>query len=1475
KHYILSKKLTTSLGNTTAVFSTNNLAKFNVSVSCITGYTFSKMTFNSETSTVNMNLNPGDAVYISPNTDYYFGSLNVYAYDKTIGRDYNYSFLNNSGNYDTSANAVNNINIQDFTVIKDDKFQYYQVSPGSITASYCIESENLTLDNITCNDYYQNTNGFNNLSSNGLYLNLYNSLGKLAASNKYTNNTTSTSGTINNCNLSSGNYNINVMIPQYTKTINSLDVNVTALYVQKVKVMNPFDTTKPLSNGNIHIYYDGVSTNYTLDSNGCAVVAKGTVINPTDIIVSADTSKGMVIYSPNTVPSENEIDITKSISEMKQYSIYPDNLLANSLTKINLANANMKLTNNDLTYSTNLDSTGKKTLYLDGGQYSAVIYGFQNLSNKYYITSTIDAVNNNQTIINTLNTAQITTDKKVNVKLNCDDSLINSIEGSLYVSPNVKIDYSYCDILNNLCYNGTYESTANDKKSLKFGQTITASALIKGTSFKPLDNVNYSISFKDEFNNNVTLSYDQNNYMSAIFTQNEKIAASLSFYVPDGSFTLPENLSGNIKLYFNLDIGRLGVIKTNEINITANADKYYKISVIDPQGNMSKGGTINLVNTTNGGSRTATYSITSSGLAFIKKSDVQYGTTYNLAINGTVKNTGETFICNKIFNSTITAYKADNCSNVTISTNFNTEVNCIGGNLSIISNGKKIYDSFVNFDANGNATIWLDKSKYDFQLIDSFDTSSYYLSADNIDLNTTSKVIFDGINLCKTHIETSFDKTIISDSSCKYKITAYGSCDVYLPYNLTFNYISTKNKLTYTGSFKTESGKVNNISAGNTIKLSGSLINNNVTNNESVAALLNLSDENNSKIDMGSNSIRTVITQNSEIIQTFYSYSSYYYDNGVKKKCYSFYIPDDMIKGTYQVQFFIDSNDTSDEIKSSIYNFTVNDNKYYNITVNDPSGKPSKGGKITIKNVDYNYDVTSVDIDSNGNANIDKNLFSFSDNCKMFITGYTNSTNELFESVKNFSINTKTYTPNASVKVNCSTIKPADKTIKDAYFGISYGNSLIYKNYIYSSTDIKNSISNYDNFNVYLEKGVFDFYMNLSCTDSSNTTSVYNMTADNIDTTKTDSVTFDSSNTSLVTPINDSGQPLKDFCLQYGWNDKFYTIDFNAITSSPKEYFTKNKLISVKAVNYTERTDDDFIYYKKNILISGDKTDIHYGKGQNTISNNLYFQNTIITGSIFKPNITKITTSDGYTITESSIALDSSTITLNISKDGVLIKSLSGTYGNGITITSSDISSGVYSVQVVISSPVIGQIKSNPTKVLIYNGIDDLCNFYNLSNAGQTVSSSGINIASGNAAIYDGSSKVYDFAKDNNKVLKTSLVSGKSYTISENYLDTSNILRLYTASFNYNEGYTSFYIQEPSTVRTVTITGLPNSIVKITKGTLASSSVLMNSKGTLTAKLDDGTYTITMKGYDASNKYCEVTKTIIVDSSSTSYNLNN
>ena len=800
-NYLLSSGFIVNDTNSTACLKTSDLIKIGVNASNVGGYIGSEvgLSLNYNSSYENyssFNIKNGGVLTVSSSLKPTVNYILEKSIDNSTGNIYRYD-------YNSNKNSNSQVPISIDTTINLDKFTFNFTNqtnsvdmPASINSNYSIQTGNFTIEEIekiTLFDF------MNEIKSNQapISFNLSNASNQIIRSTslgEYSGYTSETSQQYTDYTIPKGTYTASIMLPKdaLNVTNNTFTVNVTTDNMEIIKVMNPFDITKPAVNATVSVNGSSCIT----DANGCVYVNKNSIGQASDINIEYydNNNDSTAIFSPDSItPDANGvIQISKSISALKKLSIDCSSMSSNFSCYENISSAN-----GTTMYSNSICNKGTN-LYLESGSYSLRISNeWESSSEKYLILKSINlstdtnikidksqlhktTINNNGQSINGIS-FMITDSTNPNSNLyqwfNPNTSVVYFMPG-LNINANINI---------NNCFNNniSFDTSQGGSNIINIGKSYTIAASNVSSTLTPDGQLSADLTVTDEYSNNLTVM--NNPVMSAVISQNGQDVETLTQYSISSqntyAFDLNGDIAGSVQVRFLMDMGSMGKISSSSFALNISTDGYTKLTIDDPLGANATNGTVLLGTVSDWNNQFQnhyTYKISKSGTVYIKSSDLDSNTKYKLLIYGLTSSTNDLFVYYRDLDLNNTTYLSQNSAKVNIKSTLNSPSS--NGNVYIEISGydipiKEYYNNYTstnNWNNYNNFNLYADKGLYNlFMFINCYNANgndtTYVLCQNGIDTTNNSSISFDSSNLSR--IKVISDAVNANISNCNISLS--------------------------------------------------------------------------------------------------------------------------------------------------------------------------------------------------------------------------------------------------------------------------------------------------------------------------------------------------------------------------------------------------------------------------------------------------------------------------------------------------------------------------------------------------------------------------------------------------------------------------------------------------------------------------------------------------------------------------------
>ncbi|GFZ33957.1 hypothetical protein CSC2_44830 [Clostridium zeae] len=855
-----------------------------------------------------------------------------------------------TGSYECKALAQNTIDttkcVVEYSNIPTNLNKYSQLSfNAKISAGqFVLTNMNYIWNGKSNNDFY-------NYGSSSSGINIYNSENKFLSwnpvgSNNFDSNLMFFSSVSN---LYGGNFKIKLDLEGLGLVDNGFNLSVTGDDL-KIKVMDPFDTSKPLMNGNVYLRgYGNLVGGYKTGRDGYVYIPKSN-IQTNKLIVAAESDKGIALFESQVDTTISETTIATPITALKNINIKP----LDSIGGISLSNSDIEFSGNG--YNSfkvaKLDINGQKTVYTNFDVSKIYVKNSTSFL-KYSYSGQGDVVIDNK------NTA------KLNVSLvpNAYSSLnINDNNQSTFIVQNSGIynvsvgSYKYSYFAGSMNYSGDFTTTSGSTKDLKFGTTLNLAAdyySVDGTTpsntVKPNQNINMTVNFKDEFGNSVS-PMQQVSLTYIVKTNGTEIKRgavsgsgiiSVNPNIVADSFDLAFEASYNNQKY-----------TSNSLNYKMNLADYQKVTVKDPLGNLINEGTFGSSNYQLSGV------MINNGIAYIDK-NILLNKPSNVSLRG-VSSTGYSVIYMGLtLDSNTIEIKDSTADKFSITANLPANSNNI--NLSLYPNNKGGSQGYSGYYENYNMDqfnkmyknnyVWITKGSYvinvnstiygattneNYALVDTISgtkaVSLDYTKTTRILLNSSNSFDIGGYNFNIENV--SINMQISSNSINRI------SSNVVTGYSVNLN-DSKLGSIGYNKLLSTPiAGDSYTINIGNKYKVKAdNTASSNIAPNDNAKAVISVSDEYDNNFYTNSmNGVKASIELSADgqlvntVQQTIYLGSNPYEMNFTPNVGTNF-------SAVFKLSIF------GTVYSSNTLSYTLDTSNYNVINVKDPSGKPLAKGE--------------------------------------------------------------------------------------------------------------------------------------------------------------------------------------------------------------------------------------------------------------------------------------------------------------------------------------------------------------------------------------------------------------------------------------------------------------------------------------------------------------------------------------------------
>lgn len=555
--------------------------------------------------------------YNLSNLTYSFKSISNWMLGKGVNSEYKFSTKYNILKDSTKTIDLTNLKLQ------------YNNAPQSVMYNEGIElGISLSNDDLKLIDY-QNTIMANQNNTDYDYdynerMSFYNEKGKLVKkidSRIYGINSIH----LYNVDANPGVYTAKLELIGLKANNQGFNITVSENNTVKLRIMDPFDTTKPLEDAVVKFGgKEGLGRTLKTDRDGYVLLDKNLLSESVPIKVIASKDGVPIIFkTPKNTYTKSET-ISVPISAIKLVNIKPKDYNG----KVSIANKKVEVREQEGYYSSIasllLDKSGNGKLYTNMSLDNLLVISDEfTLSTKYTGTGDIifDNVNlglvNVNFSVNYHNPIQIENTKTGEV-------FSISKSGKYYLSPG-NYNYRYNkDIYN---YYGNVDIVSGGTKQLQFGEKITNVITTPKSKVEVGEEVFIKVDSKDEYGNKV--SYNRWN-VDLIVSQNgiEVERYKNPSYYEEGTYKCKLNTiaeSFNAKLEITMNDG--SKITTNDLAFSMNLLNYKKVNVKAPNGDSVTSG--KLIITRESGANTKEVPIIA-GITYIDKNYLSQESNYNV-----------------------------------------------------------------------------------------------------------------------------------------------------------------------------------------------------------------------------------------------------------------------------------------------------------------------------------------------------------------------------------------------------------------------------------------------------------------------------------------------------------------------------------------------------------------------------------------------------------------------------------------------------------------------------------------------------------------------------------------------------------------------------------------------------------------------------------------------------------------------------
>ncbi|MBK1813870.1 S8 family serine peptidase [Clostridium sp. YIM B02505] len=664
----------------------------------------------------------------------------IYIYPKIVNGELTERFeVDYSGNYQITAGTIINsfeLSIADITSLRNKSYYFsgqlqcnalaqnnidiskcnvqYANTPLSVNKNDSLNfNSKVTAGAFTLSSFYSShswkgmNDSFNYYTDDGIGLNIYNSENKFLMWNSFYMSGYDVSNGFNAnaylSNLYGGDFKIKLDLEGLNLIDNGFSIKVVGDDI-KIKVMDPFDITKPLSNGTVSLDGYGNGNDYKTSKDGYVYIPKSNLQNNSNVIVKAEGDKGIAVFRSSVNISGSEATISTPTTLLKNIIVKP----LDSDNGINLASAELRVnTKGYNNYKLGLlNAFGQANLYTNFDISKVFVQNGTSFLNTTY-SGQGDVVIDNKNI-GKLNVSLLS-NKYLNITVDNSSNFSIQASGSYNLSAG---SYGYNYNNSNINYSGSLNISAGETKELKFGSTLSLSAdyysndgTTSSNVIKPGQNIGINVRFKDEFGNFVYPSQQTSfTYVVAINgIEARRGSVTGSGYVLINPNIIADSFDVSFETTYNNQR-----YASNTLNYKINLDNYQKIAVRDPEGNPINEGKFGNSNYQLNGT------IINNGNAYIDKNLLQSGA-YNVSLSG-ISSSGHSVIYRDLtLNSNTVEIKDSSANKVPVTANVPLNSGNITLNL-LTQTGANTYSEYYSVEQFNklykNNYLWITSADY-------------------------------------------------------------------------------------------------------------------------------------------------------------------------------------------------------------------------------------------------------------------------------------------------------------------------------------------------------------------------------------------------------------------------------------------------------------------------------------------------------------------------------------------------------------------------------------------------------------------------------------------------------------------------------------------------------------------------------------------------------------------------------------------
>lgn len=609
----------------------------------------------------------------------------------------------------------------------------------------------------------------------------------------------------------SGRYKVEVYDNISNKKVNSKDsyINVDSSGIIKVRVMSPLDINKPAKGVR-------VSDSYVTNELGFVYIPIDELKEPVNFKFKEGSS--IFAYSIPKMELINNPVVAKTASSFMKYNFS----ITNNISNIDTAAISMDLKRNGYVMFNDynledISTKGISNLYLSDKEWT-IKYKGRNLISEI----NIEALSTNNIAFNTSNLVQV----KPNIEVTSRDSIELQLQGNnrnigymlskgatFYTDGNLTGSYSFRSSSTNVIYRGTITTQAGKVNYINIGDSITVNPQIVESldNIKAGDRITANISFKDEYSNNVSLSYGPGSMLTTkvqieTLSGEKHIVDGEGYYGHEGSqlyFNIPKLVSGQCNITYIFELG-YGKFVSSPIKVNIAKNDVYSFLVKSPENVKIVYGKVRIIphayaSNGNDGPGIYTAEIDKSGMAYIEKSYLNSNEKYFISVEA-VDEKGNIFeYNNRAFDfkditelANVNSKKVNvKIDNLNIGHAFSLQIKVMGQNKTISVEDGRTPIMPVNYK---NFNFWSDSLESYYASISvmtsdnagGYNPIGYLLTSPKIDFNQPRDIVIDGSQLVKSEFKNAArGKT---PSNIRVKVSGMGnSLNSFYSYSRFYN----------------------------------------------------------------------------------------------------------------------------------------------------------------------------------------------------------------------------------------------------------------------------------------------------------------------------------------------------------------------------------------------------------------------------------------------------------------------------------------------------------------------------------------------------------------------------------------------------------------------------------------------------------------------------------------------------------------